>query len=576
MRGGKVRVMRAALASCSAGFVAVALFSAAVNILMLTGSLYMLQVYDRVLPSRSLPTLISLSVLALAFYVLLGAFDWLRTRLLARIGIAFDRALATPAVMAILRISPEGKQPGVQLLRDLDIVRSFLSGPGPTTFFDLPWIPLYGALCFLLHPYLGWTLVAGAAILAVMALLTEILTRRPSADSSRIGARRMALVESARRNGEVVAALGMQSRVVTAFSRLNDQYIAHGLAAAEIGSGLGSLSRVVRFVLQSALLGVGAFLYVNDQATVGVTIAASILGSRALAPVELAIAHWRPFIAARQAWARLGQALDVPEHEPAITPDRPVTELTLKHVVAYAPGGTSPILRDVSLSLRAGQGLAVIGPSASGKSTLARVITGVWPAARGALRLDGATLDQWTAEQRGAAIGYLPQDVQLFDGTIAENIARLDPEMSEAAVIAAAKAAGAYQMILSLPQGFETPIGEAGGLLSGGQRQRIALARALYGDPFLVVLDEPNANLDAEGDNALAQAVGSIRQRGGIVILIAHRPSALVGIDQVMVLSGGAVQAIGPKDEVLRASLAVTPASLSSAPARPKVVDARN
>ena len=574
MRGRDTEVMKSALASCRTGFAAVALFSAVVNILMLTGSIYMLQVYDRVLPSRSIPTLVSLSLIAAALYILLGAFDWLRTRLLARIGIALDRALSAPAVLAILRLSPQA-QPGTQLMRDLDSVRTFLSGPGPTTFFDLPWIPLYGGLCFLLHPLLGWTLVAGAVVLALLALLTEMLTRRPSAESARIGARRMAMLETARRNSELIAALGMERRVLAGFAGLNDRYIGHGLAAAEIGSGLGALSRVVRFMLQSALIGIGALLVVNDQATAGVTIAASILGSRALAPVELAIAHWRPFIAARQAWGRLGEALGVPAHHPAVAPEPPARTLALKQVFACAPGGTLPVLRDVSLALKAGDGLAVIGPSASGKSTLARVITGVWPTARGELRLDGATLDQWSAEQRGSAIGYLPQDVQLFDGSIAENIARMDPEMTEAAVIAAAKAAGAYEMILSLPQGFETPIGEAGGHLSGGQRQRIALARALYRDPFLVVLDEPNANLDAEGDSALAQAVNGVRKRGGIVIVIAHRPSALVGIDLVMVLSAGAVQALGPKEEVLRMSLAPRAAPLASPPGRAQVAASR-
>lgn len=564
MGGRKNDVMRAALASCGTGFLAVALFSAVVNILMLTGSVYMLQVYDRVLPSHSIPTLVWLSALVFALFLLLGAFDWLRARLLARIGIALDRALSARTVAAIIRMPAMGTRGDMHLLRDLDSIRNFLSGPGPTTFFDLPWIPLYGALCFLLHPYLGWTLVVGAAILAVLALLTEILTRRPSAETARIGAGRTAMIETARRNGEVIAALGMERRMIAAFTRVNDRYIASGLAAAEIASGLGTLSRVVRFILQSALLGVGAWLIINDQASAGVTIAASVLGSRALAPIELAITNWRPFLGARQAWGRLRAALSSQPEAPDVSPDRPAQQIALDHVFAVAPGGALPILKDVNLTLKAGQGLAVIGPSASGKSTLARVITGVWPTARGEVRLDGATLGQWSAERRGAMIGYLPQDVQLFDGTVAENIARFDPAMTEHAVVAAAKAAGAYQMILSLPQGFETRVGEASGLLSGGQLQRVALARALYRDPFLVVLDEPNANLDADGDSALAQAVHGVRQRGGIVIVIAHRPSALVGIDLVMVLAGGTVQAFGPKEEILRVSLAAAPTAIEN------------
>ncbi|TCR67682.1 type I secretion system permease/ATPase [Bosea sp. BK604] len=566
-----------ALASCRSGFLAVALFSALVNILMLTGSLYMLQVYDRVLPSRSVPTLIALSIIVAALYILLGVFDWLRQRILSRIGVALDRKLAEPVVGAILGAQVRGAPNGTQLSRDLDSVRSFLSGLGPTTLFDLPWIPLYGGLCFLLHPYLGWTLVAGAILLILVALLTEVLTRRPSAESSRIGAERSALLEASRRNAEAVAALGMERRVSKLFDRVNDRYVATNLGASDLSSGLGTLSKTVRFMLQSAMLGMGAWLVMNDQASSGVMIASSILSSRALAPIELAIGSWRPFVGARQAWQRLKTALGETRSHPMIAPDRPTQRLTLEHVFVGPPGGQSPIVKDAGFALKAGQGLAVIGPSASGKSSLARALVGVWPIMRGSLRLDGATLEQWSPEQRGAMIGYMPQDVQLFAGTVAENISRFDPHISEEAVLGAAKAAGAYDMILGLPRGFETPVGEAGGILSGGQRQRIALARALYRDPFLVVLDEPNANLDAEGDAALTAAIGSVRERGGIVVVIAHRPSALAGIDLVLILAEGQVQAFGPKEEVLRKSLAATPGPSGVSFATPKIVvaDAR-
>lgn len=551
-----------------------ALFSALVNILMLTGSVYMLQVYDRVLPSRSLPTLVALTIIVAALYILLGVFDWLRQRILSRIGVALDRKLATPVVGAILGAQVRGGPGGTQLSRDLDSVRSFLSGLGPTTFFDLPWIPLYGGLCFVLHPYLGWTLVAGAVLLILIALLTEVLTRGPSAESSRIGAERAALLEAARRNAEAVTALGMERRVTALFGRVNDRYVATNLGASDLSSVLSTLSKTVRFMLQSGMLGMGAWLVMNDQASSGVMIASSILSSRALAPIELAIGSWRPFIGARQAWQRLKTALAEPPAVPMIAPDRPMHRLTLDHVFVAAPGTQNVILKDAGFLLKAGQGLAVIGPSASGKSTLARALVGIWPIMRGHLRLDGATLDQWPAERRGAMIGYMPQDVQLFGGTVAENIARFDPEISEEAVLAAAKAAGAYDMVLGLPKGFETQIGEGGGVLSGGQRQRIALARALYRDPFLVVLDEPNANLDAEGDAALTGAIAGVRQRGGIVIVIAHRPSALAGIDLVMILAEGQVQAFGPKEDVLRKSLAATPGPGSASFAAPKIVTA--
>lgn len=555
-----------------------ALFSALVNVLMLTGSLYMLQVYDRVLPSRSVPTLVALSLIVAALYILLGLFDWLRQRILSRIGVELDRQLGGPVLGAILGGQLRGAPGGAQLSRDLDSVRGFLSGLGPTTLFDLPWIPLYGALCFILHPYLGWTLVAGAAMLIVLALLTEVLSRRPSADVARSAGERAGLIEATRRNAEAVTALGMGGRLARLFERTNDRHVAANLRASDITSGLGGISKVIRYMLQSTMLGVGAWLVMHDQASSGVMIASSVLSSRALAPIELAISSWRPFIGARQAWRRLQSALTEGPAAPAVAPERPSGRVTLDHVFVAPPGSQTPTVKEVGFTLEAGQGLAVIGPSASGKSTLARALVGVWPVLRGSLRLDGATLDQWPEEERGAIIGYMPQDVQLFAGTVAENIARFDPAMTEDAVRSAAKAAGAYELVLGLPKGFETPIGEAGGILSGGQRQRIALARALYRDPFLVVLDEPNASLDADGDAALTAAIAGVRARGGIVVVIAHRPSALAGIDLVLILADGQVQTFGPKEEVLRKSLAAKPApagATSSTSRIPVAADAR-
>lgn len=561
-----------ALTSCRSAFLAVALFSAIVNVLMLTGSMYMLQVYDRVLPSRSVPTLIALSLIVAALFILLGVFDWLRQRILSRIGVELDRKLGGPVIGAILAGQLRGAAIGTQPSRDLDSVRGFLSGLGPTALFDLPWMPLYGALCFALHPYLGWTLVAGGAVLVMLALLTEFLSRRPSADVARSAGERSTLIEAARRNAEAVAALGMGQRISSLFERTNDRHVAASLGASDITNGLGGVSKVIRFMLQSAMLGVGAWLVMHDQASSGVMIAASVLSSRALAPIELAIGSWRPFIGARQAWGRLQTVLTEKPSVPTIAPERPTQRVTLEHVSVAPPGSQTPTAKDVGFTLQAGQGLAVIGPSASGKSTLARALVGVWPVLRGSLRLDGATLDQWPEEQRGAIIGYMPQDVQLFAGTVAENIARFDPAMTDAAVRGAAKAAGAYELILGLSKGFETPIGEAGGILSGGQRQRIALARALYGDPFLVVLDEPNASLDADGDAALTSAIAGVRARGGIVVVIAHRPSALAGIDLVLIMADGQVQAFGPKEEVLRKSLAARTGAAGAPPSNSRIM----
>ena len=548
----------AALASCRSALLSVGIFSAVVNVLMLTGSIYMLQVYDRVIPSRSVPTLVSLSIIVIAIYTVQGVFDWLRQRILSRIGVALDQALWEPVNAAILR-SPlkSNRSGGIQLANDLDSVRGFLSGLGPTTLFDLPWMPLYLAGCFLLHPYLGWTLVAGAVILFGIALLAEILTRKPTREASRNVAARNVQLEAARRNAEVIAALGMEQRFITRIGIANADQMAAQQRGSDISASLGTLSKTIRFLLQSALLGIGAWLVIEGHATSGVMIASSIMGSRALAPVELAISVWRPFIAARQAWQRLRNTLaNDNANNVAVAPERARRILTADQVFVMAPGGSKAIVQNATFRLEAGHAVGVIGPSASGKSTFARALVGIWPAARGDIRLDGATLDQWSAESRGEMIGYLPQDIELFDGTVAENIARFDPQTNEKAVIAAAKAAGAYEMILGLPKGFETQVGEAGSALSGGQRQRVALARALYKDPFMVVLDEPNANLDGEGDAALARAIKGVRARGGIAIIVAHRPAALASVDLVMTFNNGQIQAFGPKDEIPRKALA--------------------
>lgn len=547
-----------ALSSCRHGFFVVGAFSAVVNVLMLTGSLYMLQVYDRVLPSHSVPTLVALSLIVIVLYALQGLFDVLRQRILGDVAVALDQALSPAVGRAILNgpLRGRGEGAGLQLARDLDTVRGFLSGLGPTTLFDLPWIPLYVGACFLLHPLLGCALVVGAVLLVGLTLLTEWRTRTPVRAAAQTGAQRAVLLEAGRRNAEVVAAHGMGQRLVARFEAKAAEHLAAQQRAAGIAGGLGALSKVLRFMLQSTMLGLGAWLVIEGEASPGVMIAASVMASRALAPIELAISSWRPFLAARQGWQRLCAALTAEDRARPVTPERARQKLALDQVSVAAPGSMAAIVQGVSLTLEAGHALGVIGPSASGKSTLARALVGVWPVLRGELRLDGATLDQWPDAARGAMIGYLPQDVELFDGTVAENIARFDPAADEEAVIAAAKAAGAYGMIVHLPEGFATRIGESGSTLSGGQRQRLALARALYGDPFLVVLDEPNANLDAEGDAALTTAVAGVRARGGICVVIAHRPAALAATDLVLALARGQVVAFGPKEEVLRTALA--------------------
>jgi ATP-binding cassette subfamily C protein len=445
---------------------------------------------------------------------------------------------------------------GLQPLRDFDTVRSFLSGIGPTALFDLPWLPLYLGLCFILHPWLGVIALVGAIVLFGIALMTEIMSRRPLQEAVGHAGARQQQAEASRRNAEAIKAMGMAAPLARRWTAANDKYIMAHERAADASSGLGALSKVLRFLLQSLVLGTGAWLAILDMATPGVIIAASILTSRALAPIETAIAHWKAFLSARQSWRRLGELLTAlpPEVEPMALP-APEQSMSVESVVIGIPGSREVIVSNVSFTLQAGDGLGIIGPSASGKSTLVRALVGVWPVLRGAIRLDGATLDHWSPAAFGAAVGYMPQAIELFDGTVAENISRFADKADPTDVVAAAKAAGAHDMILRLPEGYDTRTGEGAGSLSAGQRQRVALARALYGNPFLVVLDEPNSNLDSEGEAALTEAIKGIRERGGIVIVVAHRPSALAALDQVLVMRGGTMQALGPKDEVLRKSL---------------------
>jgi ATP-binding cassette subfamily C protein len=561
--------LASALRSCRGAFLGIAAFTAVSNILMLTGSFFMLEVYDRVLPSRSVPTLLGLATLAILLYLVQGMLDLIRGRVLVRIGKSLDDALSQRVYGAIVRfpLKARGGGDGLQPLRDLDYVRGFLSGGGPGALFDLPWIPLYLSICFLFHVWIGVTALAGAVLLIIFTVATEVLTRRPMKAAAVHAVTRNALAGAGRRNAEVLHAMGMAGRMAALWGEANRLYLAAHEQASDVGGGLAAITRILRLTLQSAVLGVGAYLVIEQEATGGVIIASSILTSRALAPVELAIGNWKGFIAARQGWQRLRELLALfPEPEEPMDLPSPRANLRVEAVSVAVPGGQKLIIQDVAFSLKNGQALGVIGPNAAGKSTLARALVGVWAPARGIIRLDGAALDQWAPESIGRHIGYLPQNVELFEGTVAENIARFAPECDAAAVVAASKAAGVHELILHLPEGYGTRIGEGGMSLSAGQRQRIALARALYGNPFLVVLDEPNSNLDVEGDEALTQAILGVRARGGIVVAIAHRPSALAGVDQMLVMSEGRVQAFGPRDEVLSRVLRTPPAPLSPTP----------
>jgi ATP-binding cassette subfamily C protein len=545
----------AALRSCRGAFGGVALFSAVINILMLTGSIYMLQIYDRVLASRSLSTLVGISLIVLAAYLLQGALDALRSKMLARIGARFDELLSVRVfeLVTVLPLKGPRSMSGLQPVRDLDQIRGFLSGLGPTALFDMPFMPVFFAGCFLLHPWLGALAVAGGLVIMGFTLLTEARSRAPIKDMTQSANERHAVAELSRRNAEAVRALGMRHVLSDRYAQANERHVADGLRASDAAAGIGAAAKIFRMILQSAGLGLGAYLVIQGELTGGAMIATSILMSRALAPIEIAVANWKGFISARQSYVRLQQTLALAPRPPErIALPAPRSAVTVQDLVVAAPGSHQPIVLGASLQLKAGQALGLIGPSASGKSTMARALVGVWPTLRGEVRLDGATLDQWEPDDLGRHIGYLPQDVELFEGTVAENIARFRPDASAESVIAAARAAGAHDMILQLPNGYDTRIGESGAVLSGGQRQRVALARALFGDPFLVVLDEPNASLDGAGDDALNQAILGVRQRGGAVVIITHRPAALGNVDLVGIMEAGRIKTIGPRDEVLK------------------------
>jgi ATP-binding cassette, subfamily C, bacterial PrsD len=556
-----------AFKACRSSFVGVAVFSAIVNLLALTGSLYMLQIYDRVLSSKSISTLVGLSLITLSAYILSGGLDTIRAKMLARIGARFDEQLARRIfdLVATMPLKGAKSAESLQPVRDLDQIRGFLSGMGPTALFDMPFMPIFFIACFIIHPWLGWFSILGGVVIILLTLYTDAKSRGPMYDLTRSGAERHALAETSRRNAEAVRALGMLGHLAARYDRAHTTHVNDGLRASESASVIGAFAKVFRMVLQSGILGLGALLVIEGQMSAGSMIAASIMMSRALAPIEIAVANWKGFIGARQSYRRLQHILSlIPAQGKRLPLPAPRRDVLVEDLYVAAPGSNTPIVQAAGLQLQAGQGLGLIGPSASGKSSLARALVGVWPTLRGEVRLDGAALDQWEPDALGQHVGYLPQDVELFDGTIAENIARFRPDASPEAIIAAAQTAGAHELILGLPEGYDTPIGEGGASLSGGQRQRVALARALFGNPFLVVLDEPNASLDGAGDEALNQAILSVRQRGGVIIVITHRPAALGNMDSVAIMEAGRIKAMGPRDEVLQAVM-----KRNAAPVRP-------
>tara|TARA_B100000678_G_scaffold286548_1_gene291461 strand:- start:3125 stop:4843 length:1719 start_codon:yes stop_codon:yes gene_type:complete len=529
--------------------------SVLLNVVLFAGSLYLLLVYDTVLPSRSLPTLFGLFGMLLIVYVFHALFDSIRSSAMLEIAQGIHRDLAPRVHQAATKrplITGRAGGDGGQLVRDVDSLHSFLAGSGPTALIDLPWVIVFLTVLTLLHFWLGLAALFGVLVMAAIAIYSSFRTREASRDLARITAERNGRFQAHLRMAETAAALGMHERLLSRSVQADGSYRSIQAGLAVVVARFGGGGRVFRLFLQSLVLTVGAILVVDDKATAGVIIAASVLTGRALAPVDQAIANWRGLEAATSGWGRIVDALSALPTKvvPQTTLEAPVRTIEVKNVWVAPPGTSKAVVKGVSFALEAGQVLAVIGPSAAGKTTLIKAMLGIWKPTRGEVRLDGALHDHWDATVLGKSFGYVPQAVELVEGTIGENIARLDPEATSEAVIAATKMAGMHDLILALPNGYDTYIG-GGAELSAGQRQRIGLARALYGDPFLLVLDEANSNLDEAGDQALAKAITAHRARGGIAMMITHRPSALGPATHVAMLKDGSLSDFGPRDEVL-------------------------
>ena len=546
--------IRRAFTACGSAFAATAVFSFFLNLLVLVVPLYMLQVFDRVLSSRSESTLVMLTILAGFMLVILGILEAVRSRVLVRTGVKFEGLLKDRIFAAVFERSVGA--PGAtraQALQDLDALRQFLTGSGLFALLDAPWTPIFIAVIYLLHPWLGMAALAGALILLILALLNEGLTGRALKDASERAIKANNFAEASLGNAEVLKAMGMLGGIRRRWYQHRLAAVSHQARASDRAGLLLAGTKFVRLYLQVLLLGIGAWLTMRQLITPGAMIASAILLGRALAPVELAVGNWRGFVAARAALSRLQELLDaVPAQKPGMRLPRPEGRVQFEQVVATAPGGdpASPILKGVSFELGPGGSLGIIGPTAAGKSTLARLMVGVWRASRGTVRLDGADVYEWSRADLGNHIGYQPQEVKLFDGTVAENIARfgkVDPE----AVVTAARKAAAHELILRLPRGYDTVIGTYGQVLSGGQRQRIGLARALYGDPSLIVLDEPNQNLDQPGERALLATIAELKREGKTVVVIAHRPNILADVDRILCLNEGVVETLGMREEVI-------------------------
>ncbi|AMZ70330.1 MULTISPECIES: type I secretion system permease/ATPase [Pseudomonas] len=563
--------LEGALAVCKGSFLAVGFFSFFVNLLMLVPSFYMLQVYDRAVGSASLSTLLMLTLIMLLLMITLGGLEWVRSRIMVRISTRLDTLLSQRLFDASFKqaLNTSGMNATAQPLSDLNGLRQFLTGNGLFAFFDAPWIPIYLAVMFMFHPWYGWMGVVSAALLGALAFANEKLTHSPLQAANREQVAATALTNKSLRNAEVVQSMGMLASLRQHWSGRAHKVLALQGLASDRAATMTSVSRTFRQIVQSLVLGLGAYLTINHEISSGLMIAGSILLGRALAPIDQLIGVWKGFLGARSQYARLHELLlkIVAEPERMSLP-APEGAIRVEGLSAGSPDARKPIIRGVGFQVAAGEAVGIIGPSGAGKSTLARALLGVWPSLAGTVRLDGADISQWRREELGPYIGYLPQDIELFEGTISQNISRFGP-VNAPAVVAAARMAGVHELVLQLPDGYDTVIGANGGGLSGGQRQRIGLARALYGEPRLVVLDEPNSNLDEAGEKMLAEALQKLRQSRATVFVITHRPGVLAQVDKLLVLNHGELSLFGPRDQVLARLRDATPAARQAAEIQP-------
>ena len=575
MRSTHENSLQAALKSCRSSFISVGFFSLFVNALMLVPTFYMLQVYGRVVTSGNLTTLAVLTLIMTILVITMGSLEWIRSRIMVRVSTRLDVLLSRDVYKASFKRALEsgGMDASAQSLNDLTGLRQFLTGNGLFAFFDAPWLPIYVAVMFLFHPWYGWVAIGSAIVLLILAYLNERFTGKALGQANKENISATLYTTKNLRNAEVIESMGMLNTLIERWSRRQRNVLLLQSQASDKGGVISSISKTFRMLIQSLILGLGAYLAVNHEISPGLVIAGSVLLGRALAPIDLIIGSWKGFIAARSQYDRLNAILDKQKAEPErMSLPVPQGNILVENLIVGAPGSKAPIIRGISFAVPAGAVVGIIGPSASGKSTLARALMGVWAPQHGVVRLDGADIANWDKHELGPHLGYLPQDIELFEGSISDNIARftkVDPEQ----VVLAARIAGVHEMILQLPDGYDTVIGSEGVNLSGGQRQRIGLARAVYGSPRLIVLDEPNSNLDEVGERALSVALQKIKETGATVFIISHRPNILSRLDRVMVLSAGTLSMYGARDQVI-AELAQQQAKAQAkaqGPAQPRV-----